>query len=159
MAYFPIAESAWCQHSRPRPIQCKTSVGMTTERTIPPTADYLRRDASLRMLAFGIAFLALAGSLLVSFWVTPESLDSGAVALWPTCWFRQIFGMPCPTCGLTRAFAAISHGQLDDALRFHAAALWVYAAFWLGAVASCAALLRAAHERYGRLRKTAPRSH
>ncbi len=132
---------------------------MTTPPTSPPSVDYLRRDASLRMLAFGIAFLVLAGSLFVSFWVTPESLDSGAIALWPTCLFRRVFGMPCPTCGLTRAFAAISHGQLDDALRFHAAALWIYTAFWLGAVASCVALFRAAWERYGRLRKTAPRSH
>ena len=111
------------------------------------------------MLAFGIAFVVLAGSLATSFWVTPEALDSGSVVLWPSCSFRQLFGTACPTCGLSRAFSALSHGRMDDALGFHRGAPAVYAAFWIGAAVSCWALLVATRQRYGRFRKTAPKSH
>ena len=31
------------------------------------------------------------------------------------CMWREISGVPCPTCGSTRAFFAASHGRLGDA--------------------------------------------
>jgi Na+/H+ antiporter NhaC len=31
---------------------------------------------------------------------------------WPKCWFRQLTGFPCPTCGATRTAMALSHGHL-----------------------------------------------
>lgn len=124
-----------------------------------PAATHQSRDAALRMLAFGIAFATLAGSLVTSFLFSPEAIDSGAVVLWPSCSFRQLFGTPCPTCGLTRAFSALSHGRMQDALSYHGAAPVVYAGFWIGALASLLAFLSAARQRYGLLRKTAPSSH
>jgi hypothetical protein len=131
---------------------------MVSPATIPISV-HRERDAALRMLAFGIAFVALAGSLVASFCITPEAIESGAVVLWPTCTFRQLFDAPCPTCGLTRAFSALSHGRMRDALNFHGAAPLVYAGFWIGALASLLAFSSAARQRYGRLRKTAPSSH
>jgi hypothetical protein len=35
---------------------------------------------------------------------------------WPKCWFRQLTGIPCPTCGATRCAMALIHGHLGDAL-------------------------------------------
>ena len=34
---------------------------------------------------------------------------------WPKCWFRQMTGLPCPTCGATRTALALSHGNLAAA--------------------------------------------
>ncbi|MEZ4219685.1 MAG: DUF2752 domain-containing protein [Polyangiaceae bacterium] len=120
---------------------------------------HARRDAVLRMLAFGIALATLGGSLLVSFLVTPQAIESGSIVLWPTCAYRELFGRPCPTCGLTRAFSAISHGDVAQALQYHRGSLWIYGTFWLGALGSAAMTLLAAWQRYGLRRNTAPKSH
>lgn len=52
----------------------------------------------------------------------------------PECGFRRLFGLPCPTCGGTRAMRALSQGHLVEAFRFHP--LLVLAAFaclgWTG---------------------------
>jgi hypothetical protein len=33
----------------------------------------------------------------------------------PRCLFRMVTGLPCPSCGLTRAFIALGHGRLAEA--------------------------------------------
>ncbi|MBI5836464.1 MAG: DUF2752 domain-containing protein [Candidatus Eisenbacteria bacterium] len=37
----------------------------------------------------------------------------------PACPLHQWTGMDCPTCGMTRSFVALAHGQLDRSLHFH----------------------------------------
>ena len=54
--------------------------------------------------------LAGAGVLLVSFAWVPSGLSGVRV-----CWFRRLTELPCPGCGLTRSFCAISHGQFAEA--------------------------------------------
>jgi hypothetical protein len=63
-----------------------------------------------------LALVLLAGSLLLPFlafdWVTsPPSLV--------LCPLRAVTGIPCPSCGLTRALAHLEHGHLAEALKFH----------------------------------------
>ncbi len=36
------------------------------------------------------------------------------------CPFRLVTGLPCPGCGMTRAFCAIGHGEVWRAVRFNA---------------------------------------
>ena len=36
----------------------------------------------------------------------------------PYCLFNRLTGLPCPTCGITRAFFALSQGHLWTALSF-----------------------------------------
>jgi len=48
------------------------------------------------------------------------------------CVSRLIWGVPCPGCGLTRAFCFMSHGEFDAAIRFNAIA--PLAALYLGAL-------------------------
>ena len=43
-----------------------------------------------------------------------------------TCASRLVLGMECPACGLTRAFIAISHGEIHQAWRFNPAGFLVY---------------------------------
>ena len=63
-----------------------------------------------------LALALLAGSLLLPLlafdWVTsPRSLV--------LCPLRAVTGIPCPSCGLTRALAHLERGHLAQALKFH----------------------------------------
>ena len=65
--------------------------------------DSIRKRAIMRSLAG-------AGALLLSFVWVPSGLSGLRL-----CWFRRLAELPCPGCGLTRSFCAISHGQFADA--------------------------------------------
>jgi hypothetical protein len=39
------------------------------------------------------------------------------------CWFRQQFGFPCPTCGMTRSVLLTLHGQFREAAVLNPAGL------------------------------------
>jgi len=82
--------------------------------------------------------------VLVSFVIRPEDIEAGRLWLSPPCTYRVLFGHPCPTCGMTRAFAALSHGDLDAALRYNRAAPIAYGLVWLTTVASAALALHSA---------------
>lgn len=85
------------------------------------------RRAAFEALAPWLAVLLPLGfSLLVSFFVTPEAIERGDVVLSPPCGIKRLTGRDCPTCGLTRAFAAISHGDLALARRYHRGAPLIY---------------------------------
>ena len=59
-------------------------------------------------VGLGVALLAFAFG--PSFWQgLPEM-----------CAFQAATGLPCPTCGITRSFAATAHGQLGLAFHYHA---------------------------------------
>jgi hypothetical protein len=51
--------------------------------------------------------------------------------LGPACTFEAATGIVCPTCGSTRALAALAEGRILDALRYNpAVALVLGAALW-----------------------------
>lgn len=63
-----------------------------------------------------MALALLTGSLLLPFlafdWVTsPNPLV--------LCPLRAVTGIPCPSCGLTRALAHLERGHLAEAMKFH----------------------------------------
>src|SRR5437868_4948769 len=45
---------------------------------------------------------------------------------WPICWFHQLTGHPCATCGATRAAIAFLHGDLLGAMRWNPLAFGIY---------------------------------
>lgn len=49
------------------------------------------------------------------------------VALPGTCTFRNFTGLPCPGCGLTRAFISVAHGQVREAWHYNPAGLLFFA--------------------------------
>lgn len=44
------------------------------------------------------------------------------------CLFNRIFGVDCPSCGLTRAFLLIPKGEWKEALALNKASIYMY--FW-----------------------------
>ncbi len=54
----------------------------------------------------------------------------------PPCPIRAITGIPCPTCGMTRSFLAIVHGDLGHALSEHVFGPLLFLGF-LGAIGHC----------------------
>ncbi len=96
----------------------------------------MRRDTLLGAFWWGVLVLAFAGAIIVSFVVSPEDIASGAVTLAPPCPMRLLFQQDCPTCGMTRAFAALGHGRFSEALHYNRAApivfLGCFAAMLLG---------------------------
>lgn len=68
------------------------------------------------------------------------------------CPFRAVTGLPCPGCGMTRAFCALGHGDLSGAFGYNVLAPFVFAAallVWAHALATVLKLdsARAALER------------
>jgi hypothetical protein len=60
--------------------------------------------------AFLVAAAGLSGAFLVLVRWQPDALS-----LLRPCPFLAMTGIPCPTCGTTRAALALSHGQIADA--------------------------------------------
>jgi len=77
-------------------------------------------------------FAILSAVLLTSF-LMPMPAANGQIAHVPAfCPFYLATGLPCPGCGLTRAFVCISHGHFVESLHWHPIGLLVYLSFvWL----------------------------
>jgi hypothetical protein len=86
------------------------------------SADEARLPARRRsaLLALGSALALVMARLL------PEGGSLPTVCAW-----RWVTGVPCPSCGMTRAFVALSHGHVPEAVAFNLASPAVYALAWL----------------------------
>jgi hypothetical protein len=70
--------------------------------------------------------LGLAGLLLLHAW-TPSGDVRFSLCLW-----RRLLGIPCPGCGMTRAFAHLAKGEWRAALAVHPLAPLVAGELLLG---------------------------
>ena len=68
-----------------------------------------------------------ASVLVISFVFSPDSLPE----TW-LCFFYAVTGLPCPGCGMTRAFCSISHGQFANAWNLNPFSFIFYALTALG---------------------------
>jgi Protein of unknown function (DUF2752) len=59
----------------------------------------------------------------------------------PVCLFRDLTGLPCPTCGTTHAALALAHLDLPGAIAFNPLATLGALAFLLGGAVAAAASL------------------
>jgi hypothetical protein len=57
--------------------------------------------------------LGLLTILFLSMFINPEKAN------FLTCYFQELTGHPCPTCGLSHSFYAVSHLHLLDSFKFH----------------------------------------
>ena len=81
-----------------------------------------------------LAVLATAAALRPD----PSGLGTHTRLHLPPCGFYLVFGKPCPSCGMTTAFALMMHGRPQEALKAQPAgvgvflaglALWLYLPF------------------------------
>ena len=69
---------------------------------------YLSRLAGI-FLFLGLVLLRVAAWADVNqVWLFGSQLHWG-------CWFKEHYGFPCPTCGMTRSVILTMHGNLDNA--------------------------------------------
>jgi uncharacterized protein DUF2752 len=61
-------------------------------------------------IEFGLIYGGIAVAALVIPWFLP------VLSLPPSCTFRSLFNIPCPTCGATRSLVHLSHGEFTSAL-------------------------------------------
>lgn len=61
--------------------------------------------------------------ILISLIIRPDGLPTFEI-----CSFKAFTGLPCPGCGLTRGFCAISHAQFSDAWEFNPFSFVLYIA-------------------------------
>jgi hypothetical protein len=76
----------------------------------------LGRWTRLGLIAMALALAAVLG---VARWLEPDPRGYGThlqLGLAP-CGFFRMTGRPCPTCGMTTAFAWVARGRLDRAWR------------------------------------------
>ena len=64
-----------------------------------------------------------SGSRLKAVFFPAAAVFAAAGLIWAVggtaCYVRGIFGVPCPGCGLTRAWLSFFHGDFFHALRWH----------------------------------------
>jgi hypothetical protein len=79
------------------------------------------------------AFVILASLILRSDGLSGVYFPGRQWAMPKTCSSKLIFGIDCPSCGLTRAFIAISQGRFQDAWQLNRISFLMYA-FVLGQI-------------------------
>jgi hypothetical protein len=98
------------------------------------------RTRNARTRSFGLWVLAglaaLGGFLLLHAWVPAPGAQN------TVCLLRRLAGLPCPGCGLTRAFAHLAKGEWAAAASDHPLAFVLAAELALAWLAWGAALLR-----------------
>ncbi len=87
-----------------------------------------RRMHHLAILVGVIVALVLAFALEVR-GTTDVAIRGLGMVVPPSCRFRTWTGLDCPSCGLTRAFVSITHGDLPAAVGFNPISPLVFAAF------------------------------
>ncbi len=87
-------------------------------------------------ILYACAFLGIAAVFIMAAAVEPDPSGVGTHTrlMMPPCGFLVMFGKPCPSCGMTTAFAWMVRGNLIQAWKVQPAGVAVFfvtLAFWL----------------------------
>ncbi len=81
-----------------------------------------RSQTTNHSLRFYLIIVVILGSvLLFSRLLEPSRFSSIDI-----CLFNMLTGLPCMTCGMTRAFHSISIGNFREAIRYHPLSIFTY---------------------------------
>jgi hypothetical protein len=90
-----------------------------------------------------IAAVLLTTVFAIAFWLNPydeagqaRRMETHRQLGLPPCTFKDMTGLPCPSCGMTSSFALLVHGDVMNSLRANAvgtllALLWAGSIPWL----------------------------
>lgn len=86
------------------------------------------RGFHISYLVFMACFLLLP--IVIKFKASEkEALSLGACKLPSSCLSRELFGTPCPGCGLTRSFVCLTHGEFAKSISYHRMGITLYVFF------------------------------
>ena len=77
-------------------------------------APMTRGSRGERGVVLGLAAVSAVGLAIARLWPV-ASVDSGE----PTCLLRIFTGLPCPGCGMTRAWVHVAHGDVLTAFQYN----------------------------------------
>jgi Protein of unknown function (DUF2752) len=110
-----------------------------------------------------VAAVLLTTVFAVAFWLNPYDEEGQARRMethrqlgLPPCTFKELTGLPCPSCGMTSSFALLVHGDVMNSLRANAvgtllALVWAASIPWLLACGVMGRLWGRAHVESGLL--------
>lgn len=77
-------------------------------------------DVFPRLVVVAVCLSILAGGLILT---PPKTeipyIQLGQVSIPHTCIFKNLTGLPCPGCGLSRSIVAAAHRDLTGSLSYH----------------------------------------
>jgi len=73
----------------------------------------------------------LCGGVLALSFILPLPRGGAILGMPSPCPFFHLTGLPCPGCGLTRAFVCVAHGHWGEAFRWHPLGPLLFGAAWL----------------------------
>ena len=92
------------------------------------TWSLMANDTLLHWTFLAIALVVVVGSFSLSIREREQVIvPLVGFPLPGTCMFREMTGLPCPGCGLTRSFISIGHGRLLDAWHYNPAGFVLFA--------------------------------
>ena len=110
--------------------------GLFGAKQFQVTTPLSKSERWVKGLLLGGAIAPLSGSFLYAAGETVPGLGCPILAL---------TGIPCPTCGMTRAFTALARGQLDQAIAYHLFSPLIFFGFVIAALHLGAELLTRRH--------------
>jgi len=87
-----------------------------------------------RILALKISWAIISIVILIILLLPFLMPEQQVYKLAPVCISKARYGLDCPACGMTRAFVAISAGDLSAAWQFNRGSPFLYAFFGLNSL-------------------------
>ena len=134
----PVAETKRATAAEPKPGSILHPLGPVVYRVAA------RRPIAARAVA-AVVLAGCVALLSAAVWVTPDArgLGSHQQLGYPPCTTVALLGYPCPTCGMTTAFAHVVRGELLSAFNAHPAGLVLALTTILGCGVSLGVLITA----------------
>ena len=95
--------------------------------------DDLKQDVTqrtARMRYHGIILIAALLTIVLSGWLQLKNSEEIEIPFWGTlpgiCSWKNLIGIECPGCGLTRCFVEIGHGNWSNAWRYNPAGFLIF---------------------------------